>query len=497
MRQRVEKFAVSGRLFEFNIMTTYNKSRCLAPSHLFSSSSTQYSQIPQSSVSIPLKKFTAVLVISLPNHGPQGQLQSDVLNSRHEWARCVQNITLESRSMMLIVTFSYTGHRWHLEMAQSLDDCCGSNGTLFNPGSDLPHLQTCLPFLKPSRAETVRTSFRHSDYFSNKLDDSRIIRVITIIPSFAVICFLCVWLDGSPAPYITPGRDIGEALPMAAFFLLMSTYVATDERNRIDLFAEMAPLDKKGYVQGGGSLGWYRVRFFAWPETVEISTNSKIRNSPSASSNGCQSASYYGSPQLSAWLREHTVSPRATFISRTYGSVCHQSSITSQLALTTSQISIIRTISTIIAITALLGFYKRFKSVLKPRGAFKQLLCFKFIVILNFLQTLIFSFLHSSGDLHANKYLTSNDLTNGLPSLILCCEMALISPFFLMVYSIKPYTIGHMFSPENPSSRHGMHHFQGGPLGVYAILQAINVFDIVIELLKGTRAKFGRVPMQP
>ena len=75
--------------------------------------------------------------------------------------------------------------------------------------------------------------------------------------------------------------------------------------------------------------------------------------------------------------------------------------------------------------------------------------------------------------------------------------MALISPFFLMVYSIKPYTLGHMSSPENPSSRHGMQHYQGGPLGVYAILQAINVFDIVIELLKGTRAKFGRALMQP
>ncbi len=170
--------------------------------------------------------------------------------------------------------------------------------------------------------------------------------------------------------------------------------------------------------------------------------------------------------------------------------------MTSQIALTTSQITIIRTISTSITITAILGFYKRFKSVLNPRGAFKQLLCFKVIVILNFLQTLIFSLLHSSGDLQANEYLIFNDLTIGLPSLILCYEMALISPFFLMVYSVKPYILGHMSSPENPSSRHGTQHYQGGPLGVYAILQAINVFDIVIELLRGTRAKLGRAPMQ-
>jgi hypothetical protein len=163
--------------------------------------------------------------------------------------------------------------------------------------------------------------------------------------------------------------------------------------------------------------------------------------------------------------------------------------IISQLALTGSQISIIRTISNLLAISSILRFYGRSKSVLKPRGAFKQLICFKFIVVLNFLQTLIFSFLNSSGDLHATNYLTFNDLSNGLPALILCCEMALISPFFIMAYSVKLYTLGRMSSPKNPSSRHNMQHYQGGPLGFCAILQAINVFDILIELLKGAKAK--------
>lgn len=162
--------------------------------------------------------------------------------------------------MMLNVTFSYTGHRWQFKMAQCLDDCCRSHGTLFRPDSRLPHLQTCMSFLKSSRTETVCTPFQHSGFFSNKLGNFRIIRIIFIIPSFAIISFLCVWQDGSPAPYIAPGCDIREALPMTAFFLLMSTYVAPDERNRDDFFTEMALLDKKGTAQRGGSLSWYRVR---------------------------------------------------------------------------------------------------------------------------------------------------------------------------------------------------------------------------------------------
>lgn len=217
--------------------------------------------------------------------------------------------------------------------------------------------------------------------------------------------------------------------------------------------------------------------------TVTVSTNGSIRDPPSVSFSGCQSASYCGSRQLSAWPQGHTVLPRTVFISHTYGSVCQRFLISFQVALTRSQITIIRTISTLVAITSILGFYKRLKSVLKPRGALRQLICFKVIVFLNFLQTLIFSFLRK-GDLHASRYFTFNDLSNGLPALILCCELALISPFFVMTYSVKPYVLGGMSSAENLSSQHAMRHYQGGPLGFYAILQAINVFDLVIELLK-------------
>ena len=51
--------------------------------------------------------------------------------------------------MMLTVLFSYTGHRWQLDMAPYLDDCCRSNSTLFGLDGRLPHLQTRMSFLKP------------------------------------------------------------------------------------------------------------------------------------------------------------------------------------------------------------------------------------------------------------------------------------------------------------------------------------------------------------
>jgi hypothetical protein len=89
----------------------------------------------------------------------------------------------------------------------------------------------------------------------------RIIRAIFIVPSFALISFLCVWLDGSPGPYLAPGLDLAEALPMASFFLLITTFVVPNENNRASFFAQLELIDKHGNSTGESSLKWYRVRY--------------------------------------------------------------------------------------------------------------------------------------------------------------------------------------------------------------------------------------------
>jgi hypothetical protein len=90
---------------------------------------------------------------------------------------------------------------------------------------------------------------------------------------------------------------------------------------------------------------------------------------------------------------------------------------------------------------------------------------------------LVFGFLTSGGHLHASKYFTFDDLSNGLPSLILCCEIALVSPFFLIAYSVSPYKV------RDASQRY---------YGVIsAIFSAINIFDIVILMVKAARGRGG------
>jgi hypothetical protein len=98
----------------------------------------------------------------------------------------------------------------------------------------------------------------------------------------------------------------------------------------------------------------------------------------------------------------------------------------------------------------------------------------------------IFNFLTSGGHLHANKYLTFSDFSHGLPSLIISCEIAILAPFFFIAYSPAPYII------RNPTEEGRRHEgYAGGPFGVYAILSAINIIDIVASFVHAVKGRGG------
>ncbi|KAE8441954.1 hypothetical protein EG329_004162 [Mollisiaceae sp. DMI_Dod_QoI] len=308
-------------------------------------------------------------------------------------------------------------------------------------------------------AATVTASLilAHATHFSNPAEQKQIIRAIFIVPPFAIISFLCVWLDGSPQPYIIPALDVAEAFPMAAFFLLISTYVVPDDGGRDSFFAQLQSIDKKGNEQGGGSLIWYRRLTLGVLQWVPAS--------------------------IILWIL--TVITLAT---NTYCSTSNRAHFAHVW------ITVLRMISTALAVISILRFYKRTKHILKPRGTLQKLVCFKLLVFLNFLQTFVFNFLKSSGRLHATKYLTFNDLANAMPSLILSCEMALIAPFFVFAYPVRPYIIRNSSAPEGTRSER----YLGGPWGIRAMFSATNILDIVMGLVKAfkTRSAGGRLPVQ-
>ena len=96
----------------------------------------------------------------------------------------------------------------------------------------------------------------------------------------------------------------------------------------------------------------------------------------------------------------------------------------------------------------------------------------------------IFSFLKSSGDLKATKYMTFNDLSVGIPALIICGEMAIFSILFQFSYSSAPYAQKYRqgngrIQGTNTAADYG----RGIPSWPSALVSAINVSDLLKAVL--------------
>ncbi|RDW75725.1 hypothetical protein BP5796_06546 [Coleophoma crateriformis] len=291
---------------------------------------------------------------------------------------------------------------------------------------------------------------QHATHFSNPAEQKQIIRILCIIPSFALISFLSIWLS-SAAEYLKPGLSVVEAFPLAAFFLLMSTYCVPDEdlNSRATFFSQLQLQNRKGVAQGGGSLGWYRQRSFLVLQFIPVS--------------------------ILMWIV--AVAALAT------GHFC---STSNNIHFAHIWVTVITTISTIVAIMSILHFYRRMKPTLQPHKTMAKLISFKLIVFLNFLQTLVFSFLTSSSRLKPTAHLSASDISTGLPNLLLCLEILLFTPLFIYAYSSSPYILrGHARS--TPSAEY----YMGGVGGLSALWDALNIVDIALALFTGSKTKIS------
>ena len=141
--------------------------------------------------------------------------------------------------------------------------------------------------------------------------------------------------------------------------------------------------------------------------------------------------------------------------------------------------TILRSISVAAAFINVLRFYSRFKSEFKQHRAFSKLLGIKGIVFLSFIQQIIFTILHSANALNPTSTLSYDDLTFGIPNLLLCAEMILFALLQFYAYNVGPY---------KASSK------QGGPLT--ALVSAASPVEIFQSLIIAVGFCFGRTPAQ-
>lgn len=127
--------------------------------------------------------------------------------------------------------------------------------------------------------------------------------------------------------------------------------------------------------------------------------------------------------------------------------------------------------------------YKTLKTHLKHHKPLSKLVAFKLVVLLGFVQNILFSILLSTGALKPSETLTFADVRVGIPVMCTCIEMVPISLFFHYAYSYRPYCLDgkhrpipvseSAVAPPTPISS-----YQGGLLGYRALLLALNPREV-------------------
>ena len=148
---------------------------------------------------------------------------------------------------------------------------------------------------------------------------------------------------------------------------------------------------------------------------------------------------------------------------------------------------------------SLIQFYVQTRFHLAPYSPFIKVLAIKLVVFLSFWQSFMISILTSPTlqILKASPKLGWPDILVGIPSLLLCIEMAIFAILHIFAFPYKPYTskaepfkypvsgqdhIDHGFNAVGPK--------KGGPVGIYAIIDALNPWDLVKAFGRGIRWAF-------
>jgi hypothetical protein len=148
----------------------------------------------------------------------------------------------------------------------------------------------------------------------------------------------------------------------------------------------------------------------------------------------------------------------------------------------------------------ILQCYTQFKTPLAEHKLGLKVLAIKLVIFLSFWQTIAIS-LATSERVHlvsANATLAYPDLKVGIPSLLLCVEMALFAILHLWSFPCAQYRPGAkttFYPSPNPSSdippkENERGPKMGGPFGLLAFADALNLWDVVKAFGRGIRWLF-------
>lgn len=279
-----------------------------------------------------------------------------------------------------------------------------------------------------------------------------------MVPIYALVSFLSI-VFYTHSVYYEVLRDCYEAFAIASFFSLMCAYLAEDLHDQKQYFRSVKPkpwIWPMKYFQkcAGGENGWLRTprSGLTWFNVIWVAV--------------FQYCFIRVAMTITAVLTQH------------FNRYCLESL---NPAFAHVWVMVIEGIAVTITMYCIIQFYFQIRGDIAQHKPILKVLAIKLVIFLSFWQTIIISFLTSSGAIKTSKEIQSPDIKVGIPSMLLCIEMALFAVFHWWSFSYKPYVIGsrdyaaafgHLKEAEPL-------HYQGGPLGIKAIGQCFNPWDLI------------------
>lgn len=320
--------------------------------------------------------------------------------------------------------------------------------------------------------------FMHAIHYTKPYEQRHIIRILFMIPVYAAASLLSMWYYWH-AIYFKVISSCYEAFAIASFFALLCHYIAPDLHEQKSYFRGITP------VPWVWPLNWFR-------------------------SCCCGDSGPWRTPRSGLtwfniiWLGVYqycfmrVAMTIVSVITQYFGKYCESSN---GIQFAHIWLLAFECVAVGIAMYCLIQFYIQLRVDLGPHRPFLKVAAIKLVIFLSFWQSFVISILTSSSLslVKPTKYIAYPDLKIGIPSLLLCIEMAFFSLLHLFAFPYKPYTESARQSepskyPSSPTSHHTVFNElgpkQGGFLGVKAIVDAMNPWDLVKGFARGMRWLF-------
>ncbi|KAJ5610094.1 hypothetical protein N7510_006813 [Penicillium lagena] len=248
--------------------------------------------------------------------------------------------------------------------------------------------------------------FTHASHYSNPNQQRKIMRISLLIPLYSGISFLSICFPNAYV-YIYAWTDFVQSITLGTFFLLLNEYLSVVVERQDSASKPLQPFQyNEGEEERLDELAWHKKR----------------------------SVMVFQYPIVSFLLGIVTDITQAAKV------YCLESNKTHFAHL---WLSIIQYVSLGLAVMAVFRFYFAKKSELQQYRVMLKLAAFKLIVLLTFVEKIIFQILRSTNLMTPTSKLAYSDVIIGIPMLVICLQMVPLSCLFAYAYRASPYKIKH------------------------------------------------------